>query len=50
MAREPMEFYHLIPRSSPVVLAARDPLFAQIVAQGGADDLETALAELEHLA
>ena len=29
-------------------LAARDPLFARIVAQGGADDLETALAELEH--
>jgi hypothetical protein len=31
-------------------LATRDPLFARIVAQGGADDLETALAELEHLA
>jgi len=31
-------------------LAARDPLFARIVAQGGADDLETALAELEHFA
>jgi thiamine kinase-like enzyme len=29
-------------------LAARDPLFARIVAQGGADDLETAVAELEH--
>jgi hypothetical protein len=27
-------------------LAASDPLFARIVAQGGADDLETALAEL----
>ena len=31
-------------------LAVRDPLFAQIVAQGGADDLQTALAELEHFA
>jgi aminoglycoside phosphotransferase (APT) family kinase protein len=31
-------------------LAARDPLFARIVAQGGADDLQTALAEIEHLA
>jgi Phosphotransferase enzyme family len=29
-------------------LATRDSLFARIVAQGGADDLETALAELEH--
>jgi len=29
-------------------LAARDPLFAQIVAHGGADDLQTALAELNH--
>ncbi len=29
-------------------LETRDPLFARIVAQGGADDLETALAELEH--
>jgi hypothetical protein len=29
-------------------LAGRDRLFARIVAQGGADDLETALAELEH--
>ena len=29
-------------------LAAADPLFARIVAQGGADDLETALGELEH--
>ena len=28
-------------------LAVRDPLFARIVAQGGADDLDTALAELE---
>lgn len=27
-------------------LAARDPVFARLVAQGGADDLETALAEL----
>jgi hypothetical protein len=25
-----------------------DPLFTRIVAQGGADDLETALAELAH--
>jgi len=31
-------------------LALRDPLFARIVEQGGADDLETALAELEHFA
>jgi hypothetical protein len=31
-------------------LAARDPLFARIVAQGGADDLEAALAELERFA
>jgi Phosphotransferase enzyme family len=31
-------------------LAARDPLFARIVAQGGADDLETALAQLQHFA
>jgi len=31
-------------------LAVRDPLFAAMVAQGGADDLETALAELEHFA
>jgi aminoglycoside phosphotransferase (APT) family kinase protein len=29
-------------------LAACDPLFARIVSQGGADDLQTALAELEH--
>ena len=31
-------------------LAARDPLFARIVAQGGADDLDSALAELKHFA
>jgi Ser/Thr protein kinase RdoA (MazF antagonist) len=31
-------------------LAVRDPLFARIVAQGGADDLDAALAELEHFA
>ncbi|MGH3304152.1 MAG: hypothetical protein ACRDOK_21225 [Streptosporangiaceae bacterium] len=30
-------------------LAARDPLFARIVAQGGADNLDTALAELAHV-
>jgi Phosphotransferase enzyme family len=30
-------------------LAVHDPLFARIVAQGGADDLETALAELAHI-
>src|SRR5262249_46695819 len=29
-------------------LAAHDPVFAQIVAQGGADDLGAALAELAH--
>jgi hypothetical protein len=29
-------------------LAARDPLFARIVSQGGTDDLQTALAQLEH--
>jgi Phosphotransferase enzyme family len=29
-------------------LAARDPVFTRIVAHGGADDLETALAELAH--
>jgi hypothetical protein len=29
-------------------LAVHDPVFARIVTQGGADDLETALAELAH--
>jgi len=31
-------------------LAARDPLFARIVAQGGADALDAGLAELDHFA
>jgi Phosphotransferase enzyme family len=31
-------------------LAGRDPLFARIVAHGGADDLEAALTELAHFA
>jgi hypothetical protein len=31
-------------------LAASDPLFARIVAQGGADDLQTAVTELADIA